>query len=142
MMDLISVQHAKWMAIRLRRCLGFHNRTLEESKGKLICNRPKARNMIDPSKARRENSCASVHCLKFEPAVWLASTSREKERACHTCKRVEEAGCEARGETVRKPVAPEGDSKHAGRIKLDAKRERRVARRQQRALCACRHGEF
>ena len=61
-----------------------------------------------------------------EPAIWFAGTGREGGRACYTCERVEEAGSEALGETVRKPVAPEGDSKHAGRIRLDAKRERRV----------------
>ena len=33
LMDVISVQHAKWIAKRLRRCLGFHNQPLTGRKG-------------------------------------------------------------------------------------------------------------
>ena len=35
-MDVISVQHAKWIAKRLRRCLGFHNQALTSSQGEGI----------------------------------------------------------------------------------------------------------
>ena len=63
MMDLISVQHAKWIAVRLRRCLGFHSKTMEARTGKMYLQPPmhdaKALSMTGPSKARRESSRAS-----------------------------------------------------------------------------------
>ena len=41
LMNLISVQHAKWIAVRLRKCMGFHSKTMEARTGKVYLQPPK-----------------------------------------------------------------------------------------------------
>ena len=75
MMDLISVQHAKWIAVRLRRCLGFHSRTLEESKGKIYLQPPKGPKH-DRSKQGKKGEFARLSSVLSQQ-----SGSQEKESA-------------------------------------------------------------
>ena len=73
MMNLISVQHAKWIAHRLRRCLGFQNATLSDPKPYptfvATGNRGKfhrfeaALKMSDDKAPAQEMSCQSQHRL-------------------------------------------------------------------------------
>ena len=74
-MDLILVQHE-----RLRRCLGFHSRTLEESKGKIYLQPPKGPKH-DRSKQGKKGEFARLSSVLSQQSGSRAQAEREGARA-------------------------------------------------------------
>ena len=66
LMDLISVQHAKWIAVRLRKCLGFHSKTMEASAGKMYLQPPKGPKH-DRSKQGKKGEFARLASVLSQP---------------------------------------------------------------------------
>ena len=76
--DLISVQHAKWIAVRLRRCMGFHNRSIEESARRMYLQPPKGRRHDRSSQGSRGEFArlSTVLCQRSGPRATREEDTR------------------------------------------------------------------
>ena len=76
--DLISVQHAKWIAVRLRRCMGFHNRSIEESARRMYLQPPKGRRHDRSSQGSRGEFArlSNVLCQRSGPRATREEDTR------------------------------------------------------------------
>ena len=98
--DLISVQHAKWIAVRLRRCMGFHNRSIEESARRMYLQPPKGRRHDRSSQGSRGEFArlSTVLCQQEDTRISgaTAGARRGKGPAPKRCGPYPAVGCNAR----------------------------------------------
>ena len=79
MMDLISVQHAKWIAVRLRRCLGFHSKTMEARTGKVYLQPPKGPKH-DRSRQGKKGEFSRLASVLSQPGSQSQQSSEDTAR--------------------------------------------------------------
>ena len=93
LMDLISVQHAKWIAVRLRKCLGFHSKTMEASAGKMYLQPPKGPKH-DRSRQGKKGEFARLTSVLSQPGS-------QSQQSAESTRRTVPARDLSRGNTLR-----------------------------------------